>query len=346
MVDYANALAAKGHRCTLVVPALGCAHGLGRVISFADLRPTLGRIVRGRAGIPWARLDDGTRVLRVVRARSTNLPDADVTVATAWQTAPVVAAAPDRCGRRLYFIQGYEVWSAGRNPAAVDTTWQLPMHKGVIANWLMAKAEALGEGARTTYLPNGLDLERLRVTVPVEQRDPLSVGMLVHNAPIKATNVGLRAIELARAEIGDLHVHLYGADPPTEKLPGWARFSEALSPLETPGYFNRLAIFVHPSLSEGFGLPPAEAMACGAALVAANNEGVMDYAVDGETAKLVERGSAEQMADAIVALVRDQSERIRMARAGHEAMRRFNFPDAADRFEQLLRTLTETTSGS
>src|SRR3546814_17648442 len=77
-------------------------------------------------------------------------PDADVVIATAWQTAEVVDLLPSSKGRKYYFIQHFEDWTgpAGR----VLATWKLPLRKLVIARWLAEMAEEIGE--TTSYLPN------------------------------------------------------------------------------------------------------------------------------------------------------------------------------------------------
>ena len=63
------------------------------------------------------------------------LPDGDALIATAWQSAAPVAEAPDRCGRKFYFVQHYESLYHGA-AAAVDATYRLPLRKIVISTWL------------------------------------------------------------------------------------------------------------------------------------------------------------------------------------------------------------------
>src|SRR3546814_13925355 len=56
--------------------------------------------------------------------------------------------------------------------------------------------------------------------------------------------------------------------------------------------YNQAAIFVSASHEEGWGLPPAEAAACGAALVVSSNGGHSDYLTDRETALMFGIGRA------------------------------------------------------
>ena len=61
--------------------------------------------------------------------------------------------------------------------------------------------------------------------------------------------------------------------------------------------YNLADLFVFPSLYEGFGLPPLEAMACGTPVVAADNSSIPE--VVGDAARLVDAGNPEDLAEAI-----------------------------------------------
>jgi glycosyltransferase involved in cell wall biosynthesis len=65
--------------------------------------------------------------------------------------------------------------------------------------------------------------------------------------------------------------------------------------------YNRASVFVYPSLYEGFGLPPLEAMACGCPVVASNVTALPEVLGDG--ALLVNPLSVEELAQAIAAVL-------------------------------------------
>jgi glycosyltransferase involved in cell wall biosynthesis len=69
---------------------------------------------------------------------------------------------------------------------------------------------------------------------------------------------------------------------------------------DLPALFGECAAFVFPSLYEGFGLPPLEAMACGAPVVAARAGAVPE--VVGSAGLLVEPGDAPGLAQALMAV--------------------------------------------
>jgi glycosyltransferase involved in cell wall biosynthesis len=70
--------------------------------------------------------------------------------------------------------------------------------------------------------------------------------------------------------------------------------------------YNRCAVFVSPSLYEGFGLPAAEAQACGAPVVATNAGALREVVADGQSGILVPPRDAGALAEAIEALLTDR----------------------------------------
>jgi glycosyltransferase involved in cell wall biosynthesis len=344
--EYANQLAQRGHEVKLVFTVFG-PRGHGR-------RTSKPRYLAGRAreflatqgGIPWFDTEGRVEVIRVAQASPDNLPRADFTVATAWQTADVVAAAPaSRRGVPLYLIQHYETWSAGDEHDRVRATWRLPMHKIVISRWLLQIAREVGEESRTHYIPNGLDLKSYTTMRSIYEREPASVGMLVHEEPWKGTEIGLAALENVHASEPRMRASLFGTEAPSVRIPGWAVFHRNLQGTAVRDFYNRIAIFVHPSLEEGWPLPPAEAMACGAALVVADNPGVLDYAEADLNCLVVPRESSDDLAGAILRLIRDDALRERLAEQARLSIGDYTWERATDSFERLLVALRPSARG-
>ncbi len=86
-------------------------------------------------------------------------------------------------------------------------------------------------------------------------------------------------------------------------------------------------VFVFPSLYEGFGFPPLEAMACGVPVVTSAC-GALKETV-GQAACVIEPHSAQQMADAVVSISHDSSLRDRLIPAGIERARQFSWKRTA-----------------
>ena len=95
-----------------------------------------------------------------------------------------------------------------------------------------------------------------------------------------------------------------------------ARGLGRLSDAELAETYSRAQVMVSPSLYEGFGLPAAEAMACGTPVVATTAGAFPEVIADGETGLLVPPGDAAALAHAIETLLSDPSRRVAMGAAG------------------------------
>jgi len=90
--------------------------------------------------------------------------------------------------------------------------------------------------------------------------------------------------------------------------------------------------FVYPSRYEGFGIPPLEAMACGAPVIATRTGAIPDFA--GDAALLVDPGDRDALRDALVRVLRDSALRSELRVRGSERARAYSW-------ERSARTMTE-----
>lgn len=69
--------------------------------------------------------------------------------------------------------------------------------------------------------------------------------------------------------------------------------------------------FIHPSVREGFGIAPMEAMAAGLPLISSNVNGMRDYTENGKTGICIDPGSVHEIAGAIQRMMEDESFRLK-----------------------------------
>lgn len=336
--SYASLLAERGHEVHVVHPRRLPPGGWPRPAGFTGSVRRIASRIRDRLMRPrmqWARIDPRVQLSYVSDLSARNVPDADVVIATWWSTAESALALPARKGRRYHLIQGYEVWHGEED--RVLAAWRAPLHKIFIARWLRDRALELGVApSMTSLIPNAIDPDVFRVLRPVAEREP-RVAMLYATAPPKGAVPGLRILERAHASVPALTAVLFGVEPPPKHLPDWITYVRgARSEQLAADVYNRAAVYLCPSLSEGWHLPPAEAMACGCALVSSDIGGVSDYAVEGETALLYPPGNADAGADRLVELLRDDARRVALARRGAERIAQFSWKRSADMLETLL----------
>jgi len=153
-------------------------------------------------------------------------------------------------------------------------------------------------------------------------------GELLYNGNSDDRNKGARYLLEACAMLRDRGVgfHLTFVDRPNAELaPRMVRdlsledrvtFTGRLPLDDLVGAHNEAEVFVSPSLYEGFGLPAAEAMACGTPVVATTAGAFPEVIAPGETGILVPPADALALADAIQALLDDPQRRASMGAAG------------------------------
>ncbi len=88
-------------------------------------------------------------------------------------------------------------------------------------------------------------------------------------------------------------------------------------------YYRHAQLFVYPSLYEGFGLPPLEAMASGAPVVTTMTSSIPE--VVGQAALLASPHDPQQLADVMLLALTDKSLRDELRAKGYEQVRKFNW---------------------
>ena len=102
-----------------------------------------------------------------------------------------------------------------------------------------------------------------------------------------------------------------------------------------PKLYRQATAFVYPSLFEGFGLPPLEAMACGTPVITSNVSSLPEVA--GEAALLIDPQNQSSIEAALLAVTTDQNLRKRMREQGLEQAKKFTWQAAAEKTLQLYQ---------
>jgi glycosyltransferase involved in cell wall biosynthesis len=130
------------------------------------------------------------------------------------------------------------------------------------------------------------------------------------------------------------------ADSPSGPLPALApgRRLLALGHLDRARLvrvFQAASLFVYPSLYEGFGLPPAEALACGVPAVVLDSSSLPE--VVGDAGVLVPPGDAAALAAALGRLVAEPERAAELASRAPAQAARFRWQRAAAEMEEVFR---------
>jgi len=110
-------------------------------------------------------------------------------------------------------------------------------------------------------------------------------------------------------------------------------------PLDTLKVFYRAAtLFAFPSLYEGFGLAPLEAMACGTPVVASDVPALVEAV--GDAAELVTPDNLFDVARGLRSLLLDEDRRRELSKIGRARSQRFNWNDTARAVLDVYREIT------
>jgi glycosyltransferase involved in cell wall biosynthesis len=215
-----------------------------------------------------------------------------------------------------------------------------------------AVADAVGRDRIHRIINPGIDaryIERAgedatpRRSRRIDTAKQITVGFFAQAGRVKGTEVAIEAIErMPRSGfIRFLAFDRPGAPP----LPDYVeRFSvsQAERPVDLMAFYTTCDIFLFPSLAEGFGLPPLEAMACGAATVISDCGGVREYARHIGNCLLFTPGDATAAANAVQHLIDDSPLRAGLVAEGRATALRFpveQFANAcADEIERVLNS--------
>lgn len=207
------------------------------------------------------------------------------------------------------------------------------------------RLEVVHEGVDPSFAPAApARAAEIRAELGAPEGYLLYVGTI---EPRKNLGLLLDAWELLLGELGDGETRLqlllaggygWGSRALMRRIETLAPYGVRALGRVAPDLLRRLyqgaTLFVYPSLYEGFGLPPLEAMASGAPTVVADAASLPE--VVGEAAVAVPPGDAGALAAALKVLLARPERRAELARRGPERARLFRWETAAARMEAIF----------
>jgi len=213
------------------------------------------------------------------------LPDADVIIATGYQSVRATVKAPTRCGVKFHYIRAWETWQMPEQ-AIVKNILQQPTIKIVNGIGLQKKLKSYNIDSK--IIRPGYDFEdfypEIKKTSP-----PISIilggvyrtGKFAH---IKRTDWILKAATKIKKKRKDIELWMFGTEP-NPKHSVIDKYFRSPSKEDKQYFYNMVDIFLAPTKQEGLHIPPAEAMLAECAVVGTNAElsGMKDYLIHEKT---------------------------------------------------------------
>jgi glycosyltransferase involved in cell wall biosynthesis len=104
---------------------------------------------------------------------------------------------------------------------------------------------------------------------------------------------------------------------------------------DLPALYRSATAFVYPSIFEGFGLPPLEAMACGTPVVTSNTSSLPEVVDD--AALLINPYDEQDLSNALTRIAGDELLQARLRKQGIEQAKKFTWREAAEKTLQIYR---------
>lgn len=264
-----------------------------------------------------------------------DLPDADVVIATWWQTAEWVEALSPSKGTKVYYIQHYETFDY-LPKEQVEATYRLPLYKITVANWIRDKL-MLGFGDRDVpVVPPSVDLEQFFAPKRDKQAIP-TVGMLYGPAAWKGCDIAFKALELAVQKVPNLRLVAFGFGQPLD-LPflTHCHYDPCPQQHQLREYYSACDAWLFPSRYEAVGLPILEAMACRTPVIG-TPAGIAPEMLSDGAGILVKPDDPEDMARAIEQVCHfSNSTWQTMSNIAYNKVTSYTWDDAVSRFEAAL----------
>lgn len=212
-----------------------------------------------------------------------------------------------------------------------------------------SKIEIVFNGIDTEkFNPSKCNRMRVRNEFSVAENE-LLIGMLARFSPGKGHEEFLKAAKILTEKFDNLKFIIVG-----EASRGEDEYAASIKKLsedyklnnvifagfrsDTPDVLAAMDIFVFPSHAEAFGIALAEAHSMALPSVCSNSDGVLDIAVDGETALLFETKNANQLADKLEILVNNSKLREQLGtNARNRAIRLFDLNVIMDKTIDLYK---------
>jgi glycosyltransferase involved in cell wall biosynthesis len=192
------------------------------------------------------------------------------------------------------------------------------------------KIFVVGEGLNFTPLERLAEKESAPVVI--------YVGRL---KKAKRPDHAVRAFKLVRSKVPNAELWVIGDGYLRGELKRMAcdgvRFFGSVGDVDRRGLIEKSWVLVNPSVREGFGLNVVEANALGVPCVAYDVAGLRDAVINGKTGLLVQPGSIEALAEAIIRVLTDESLRIKLSEEALAYSRSFSWDKVADTFIKVIR---------
>ena len=336
---YAQKLNALGHKVNIIAPKK----------RFLSIKHQIKRLLKGGEWVSKKKQAQNhfdllglavTYCNDFAPVKSQDVIDADIVIATWWETIEWVCKFQKSKGVKVHFVQGYDLYNRVSISSRIECAWQYPMHKITIANWLVdiIRKDFLQESV--SLVPNSVALEQFYANQRTKQVIP-TVGFLFSEIELKGVRVALKVIQGLKERVPSLRVVAFGTRPPVDiSVPDYVELNINPPQDEIRLLYQQCDLWLCCSLSEGFGLTILEAMACRVPAVSTKCGGPEDIVTDASNGYLCDVNDVECLTSAAHKVLSFSDEEwLAFSDKAYQHASEYTWDDAAKLFEEALQKI-------
>jgi len=271
------------------------------------------------------------------------LPDADAIIATGYKSVGPTINAPSRCGIKMHWIRAWEHWQM-TDDKIVKKVLKVPTIK--LVNSICLQKKLKHYDTESYIIRPGYDYDQI-FPKHIRGGKKVIIGGLyregVHGNR-KRTEWLFQTVRILKTSDQDIEFWLFGSESkPKSFLVD--HYLQSPSAENKNDFYNKVDVWMAPTMSEGLHMPPAEAMLTECPVVATNAElsGTQDYVIHKQTG-LVSKNILDDFIRKVGFMVKNKDDRIKM---GKEARKKIislgDRKENMKRLTDLIETLNEGT---
>lgn len=243
---------------------------------------------------------------------------------------------PANIGVKILYCHGAEI----ENWEMMLESWKLPIPKIAVSSHLVDRVKTEVGQDIIGVAPDGVDTSEYFPCLP--DKDRTGVGGSFGWSQSKDPASTIRVMRMLRRRLPMIPLYSFGCGRKSMELRN-VIYKRQPTILEARKIYSRCKVWFLTSVSEGFGLPILEAMACGCAVVSTDCGGPRDIIVNGVNGFLVGVGNTGAMVCKIVALYQDDDLRKKICRNAMKTVRDFTWSEGAAKLENYLLSIYNDT---
>lgn len=324
---YANYLQENGYDVCVYVPML--AYKFNDNLARRVKMSLINTIKRGRK-VEW--IDIKFKIKLVPAIKDLYIRQADFIIATAWPTANDINNLKYNKGKKIYFIQDYEIWSGNVNE--VDKTFLFPFKRIVITKSLQDLLK-YKFNVDSTIIYNGLNKDEFLIGNK-KLNDTKTILMLYNEAANKGTLEGIKILKEIQQK-NKVNIKMFGFIRGSIEIPDSFEFYENPSRKELMDLYKESDIYLFTSKHEAWGLPVMEAMANKCAVVG-NKVGCLSEIVENNyNALVVNNCDYNFMKLQVEKLLNDEELLKSIQENGYKLAKKYEWSNSFNKFEEMLK---------